>query len=103
MRILAIERDVPGVDPRRMQPHLREEAAAAWALAKRDLLREACFTVADNRAVLMLECGGEAEAREALRSLPLCREGLIDFDVFALRSYDGFERLFQDDAPSKKA
>jgi len=102
MRILAIERDVPGADPRQMQPHLEEEAAAVWALAKRDLLRDACFTVADHRAVLLLECGGEAEAREALRSLPLCREGLIEFDVLALRPYDGFERLFRDDARSEK-
>ena len=97
MRILAIERDVPGVNPKRMLPHLRKEAAAVWALTKSDVLRGAWFTVADHRAVLMLECAGEAEGRQILDSLPLVQRRLIDFDVCTLRPYDGFERLFSSD------
>lgn len=97
MRILVIERDVPGVESRRMRPLLKAEASAVWALKKGDVLREIWFT-ADHRAVLMLECVDEASAREVLRSLPLYREGLIDFEVAELFPYDGLERLFAEEA-----
>jgi len=93
MRILAIERDIPGADAVGMRRLLVEEAAAAWTLQKRDVLREIWFT-ADHRAVLLLECENETAAREALDSLPLFREGYIDFEILALLPYDGFERLF---------
>lgn len=41
----------------------------------------------------MLECDTEDEAVQHLNSLPLVREGFIAFEVSALRSYDGFDRL----------
>jgi len=103
MRILAIERDMPGVNPKRMLPHLRSEAAAVWALTKGDVLRGAWFTAADHRAVLLLECAGEAQARRILGALPLVKRRLIGFDVCALRPYDGFERLFSRGAPGAGA
>ena len=93
MRILAIERDIAGVDAEGMRGLLKDEAAAAWALQKQDVLREIWFTT-DHRAVLMLECESESAAHEALASLPLYREGYIDFEITALKPYDGFERLF---------
>jgi hypothetical protein len=36
----------------------------------------------------------EAEARDALASLPLVEEGLIIFEVILLVPHDGFARLF---------
>jgi hypothetical protein len=97
MRILVIERDIPGVESRRMRPLLKAEASAVWALTKQDVLRDIWFTP-DHRAVLMLECADEASAREVLRSLPLYREGLIDFEITELFPYDGLERLFTEKA-----
>jgi muconolactone delta-isomerase len=93
MQILAIERELRAIDPREHHDILREEAACVWRLKKRGVIREIWFTAADRRAVVLLECASEEEARENLASLPLVRERLIDFDVFALRSYDGFDRL----------
>jgi hypothetical protein len=72
---------------------LRDEAACVWALKKKEVIRDIWFTARNRLAVVMLECGTEEEAREHLAALPLVREGLIAFDVMALRSYDGFDRL----------
>ena len=93
MRILAIERDLP--TPAYANPHdlLREEAAGAWDLSKRGIIRDIWFT-ADRRAVVMLECLNAAEARQHLSVLPLMRHGLSAFTVLELRNYDGYERLF---------
>lgn len=93
MRVLAIEREQSTVDPERHRDVLREEARCVWSLQKQEVIREIWFTHRGCRAVVLLECGSEAEALRHLASLPLFREGLIAFDVIPLRSYDGFDRL----------
>jgi hypothetical protein len=93
MRILAIEQSIPGVDPDLIRSRLEEEAQAVWGLKMQDIVREIWFSP-DHRAVLMLECAGEAEAREALTRLPLFRDTLIGFELTPLLPYDGFDRLF---------
>ena len=42
----------------------------------------------------MLECKDVEEAEDHLKTLPLVKEGLIDFDIIALEPYSGFSRLF---------
>jgi muconolactone delta-isomerase len=94
VQILAIERELAAINALKHRNVLRQEAARVWALKKRSVIRDIWFTVADQRAVLILECRTVGEAKRLLSSLPLVRERLIDFDVFALRSYNGFDRLF---------
>ena len=93
MQILAIEREVAPIDSHRHRDLLREEAACVWELKKKELVRDIWFTVPGRLAVVMLECASKEEAQRHLAALPLVREGLIAFDVMALRSYDGFDRL----------
>ena len=93
MQILAIERELAALDPQRHRDLLREEAACVWALKKSEVIREIWFTRRDRSAVVLLECASEEEAKQVLATLPLVREKLIGFDVLALRSYDGFDRL----------
>ncbi len=93
MRILAIERELSALDPRQHADLLRKEAACVWDLKKRDVIRDIWFTQRDHRAVVLLECPTEAEARQHLQSLPLVRARYIDFDICALQPYDGFDRL----------
>lgn len=94
MRILAIERELtpPGAS---VPPDLlRREATEVWALQKQGVIRDIWFTTQGRNAVVMLECLNGAEARRHLAALPLVRTGMIDFTVFELQSYDGYERLF---------
>ncbi len=94
MKILAIERDVPGVSDQAYGPHLANEAARAWELYQAGVIRELHFVKEESRAVLVLECADKAEARAHLRTLPLVARGLIDFDILPLSAYPGFARLF---------
>ena len=98
MKILAIEREVAGVSAESCAPHLAAEAARAWELHQAGVIRELYFRADRREAVLILECADVEEARGALATLPLAREGLIAFELIPLVAYPGFARLFATDA-----
>jgi len=96
MKILALEKDVPGVRPEDFTPQIkRAEAACTWELYKSGTLRELYFRQDQPNAVLVLECAGVDEARQVLATLPLVQANLIAFEVIPLKAYPGFERLFE--------
>jgi hypothetical protein len=94
MKILALEKEVPGVTADQFPPHLLAEARRVWELYKSGIVREMYFRQEKTEAVLILECASAAEAREALETLPLVQEKLIDFEIIPLIPYPGLERLF---------
>lgn len=94
MKILALEQEVPGVTAGQFPPHLQAEARRVWDLYKAGVIREMYFRQEKTDAVLVLECASVAEAWEALETLPLVREKLIDFELIPLTPYPGLERLF---------
>jgi muconolactone delta-isomerase len=94
MRILAIEREVPGVTDEAFKPHLMEEAVRVWELYQAGVFRELYFRQDQLSAVLLLECVDAEEAGEVLNTLPLVKEELIAFDIIPLAPYPGFSRLF---------
>jgi muconolactone delta-isomerase len=96
MKILALEKEVPGVrEDQFSEEILQAEAAKAWDLYQSGVLREFYFTADTHAAVLLLECDSADSARSHLARLPLVQAGLIDFDVKALAPYPGFARLFR--------
>jgi hypothetical protein len=95
MKILAIEREVPGVSDEQFRPELlKAEAARAWELYQAGVFREMYFRADRPDAVLVLECATVEEASAALGTLPLVKEKAIAFDLIPLRAYPGFARLF---------
>lgn len=94
MKILAIEKEMPGLTSVDYQPWLEAEARKAWELQQEGLIRELYFTD-DHCAVLVLEARDKAHAREIVNLLPLVQQKLIDFELLALTAYPGFERLFK--------
>jgi muconolactone delta-isomerase len=94
MKILALERDIPGVRDEQFQPHLKAEAARVWELYQEGLLREIYFRQDHTNAVLVLECADVQEAKRVLETLPLVRQGLIEFEIIPLLPYSGLSRLF---------
>ena len=95
MKILAIEKDIPGVTESDYTPYLEAEARKAWDFHQKGLIRELYFTE-DQYAVLVLETDDKTHAREILNQLPLVQQKLIDFDLMALTAYLGFARLFKE-------
>jgi len=94
MKILAIEKEMPGVSDTDYQPYLEAEARKAWELHQEGLIRELYFND-DHCAVLLLEAQDKAHARQIVDQLPLVQQKLIDFDLMVLSAYTGFERLFR--------
>ncbi len=94
MKILAMEREKPGLTDDDFRPHLKAEAARAWELYQAGVFRELYFREDDHTAVLILECPDVDAARAVLDSLPLVKAGLITFDIVPLIPYPGFARLF---------
>ena len=94
MKILAIEREVPGLSGEAFAPHLQAEAARVWELYQAGVIRELYFRQDQHSAVLVLECAHAKEASEILNTLPLVKEKLITFDILPLIPYPGFSRLF---------
>jgi hypothetical protein len=95
MKILAIENEIEGKRKEEFLPHLRSEASEVWCLYQDDVIREIYFDNENQRAILILECKDEKEAKERLSELPLVKEKLIQFEVITLSPYPGYSRLFK--------
>ena len=96
MKLLALEREVPGTTAEQFQPFLEAEAAKVWELYQAGVFRELYFRQDRSEAVLVLECADVQEADRVLGTLPLVQQGLITFEVIPLVPYPGFSRLFAD-------
>jgi len=94
MKILAMEMEIEGVKPEQYTPYLKAEAACVWEMYRDGIIRELYFRQDRSTAVLVLECAGDIDARQALAGLPLVQAGLIRFEVIPLIPYPGFARLF---------
>jgi hypothetical protein len=94
MKILALEKEIPGVTAEQFLPYLKAEAEQVWNLYKAGVIREIYFRENENLAVLILECENDRQARATLETLPLVNQKLIEFEVIPLIAYPGFERLF---------
>ena len=94
MKIIALEREIPGTASEQFNPYLKAEAEKVWQFYQSGLIRELYFRQDQTTAVLVLECDDLQAARAALDELPLVRAGLIEFVLIPLMPYPGFGRLF---------
>jgi len=97
MKILAIEKDIPGATGVASRSLLKDEAARVWELYQSGVLREIYFRQGRTNAVLVLECASLEDASLILGTLPLVHERLIEFEVIPLIPYPGISRLFGDE------
>ena len=96
MKILAIEKDVVGFRKNELDATLlRQEAMRAWELQQSGRIREMYFRADKPLAILILECDSTDQAKEILSTLPLVRDGIIEFEIIPLVAYSGFQRLFK--------
>jgi hypothetical protein len=94
MKILAIEKEIEGVNWDNMEDVLEQEAQHVFQLYLSASLREIYFTE-DKNAVLILETVDKESAKEILDSLPLVKNRKIKFDIMELRPYTGYERIIK--------
>ena len=94
MRILAIEKELPGKTEADFPNHSKAEAHQVWKLIQEEKIREIYFRRDQDSAVILLECQDLKEAVNILDTLPLVKNNLIQFELIPLRPYPGLERLF---------
>lgn len=93
MKILAIEKEVPGVVWSTVSKELlAQEALDVYRMYLTEQLREHYFNE-DNCAVLVLECDSKAQAQTLLGKLPLVEQNLITFEIMELHPYTGYDRI----------
>ena len=95
MKIIALEKEKPGIKPDEFQLYLEDEASKVWHLYKEGVIREIWFRADQNTAVLVLESDSLNDAEKILNDLPLVKNKLIEFEIIPLKPYTGFERLFK--------
>lgn len=99
MKILALDRPLPGATPEKYQPHLLNEIRHTWQSVKKGLIRDIYFRQDRPGVAIFLECGSVEEAKQILADLPLVKAGLIDFEAIPLGPFTNWEFLF---APENK-
>ena len=93
MKILAIEKGVPGVDWSTVSKELlTQEALDVYRMYLMEQLREHYFNE-EKCAILVLECDSKAQAQVLLGKLPLVEKNLITFEIMELHPYTGYDRL----------
>ncbi len=92
MKILAIEKEIPGADWTGSEQILRNEALHVKKLMEQGIIKEIFFNE-ENCAVIILESKSIEDAKVVLSDLPLVKACLIDFELMELRRYTGFDRI----------
>ena len=94
MKIIALEREIKGINWENSGQLLEQEAHHVFQLYLSDCLREIYFTEEKN-AVLILETMDKQSAKSVLDALPLVKSGKIKFEIMELKPYSGFERIIK--------
>lgn len=98
MKILALDRPLPGATMEKVGLHLHDEIRHTWAANKTGVLRDIYFRQDRPGVAIFLECASVSEAEGLLADLPLAKAGLIEFEVIPLGAFVNWELLF---APAK--
>ena len=96
MQILALSRRLPATTVERLSGLAAAEAAAAWKLHAQGVIRSVHMCPERPGSMVVLECESLEEARAHLATLPMVRDGLIDFDLSRMLPFTGYAALFRD-------
>lgn len=94
MKILCLDRPLPGATFEKYQPHLLDEIRHAWQSYKDGLIREIYFRQDRPGVAIIAECASAEEAKQAFADLPLVKAGLIEIEAIPLGPFANWELLF---------
>lgn len=98
MKIIAIEKELPGAAAEQFQQLAEAEARKVWEFQQAEFIRESYFIKNETRAVLILEAENILAAEAKLAQLPYVKESLITFELIPLKPYPGLSRLFKEES-----
>lgn len=94
MKILALDRPLPGATMDKYVPHLKDEVRHTWTAYKQDVVRDIYFRQDRPGVAILLECASADEAKAVVADFPLVKAGLIEFEVIPLGPFTNWELLF---------
>jgi hypothetical protein len=99
MKILCIDRPLPGATFEKYQPHLQAEVRHTFETYKQGIIRDIYLRQDRPGVAIFLECSSVDEAKRVLAEFPLAKAGVIDFELIPLGPFTNWELLF---APAPK-
>jgi hypothetical protein len=94
MKMLCLDRPLPGATFEKYQPYLNDEVRRTWQAYENGFVREIYFRQDRPGVTIILECANVDEARKAFADFPLAKAGLIEFDIIPLGPFVNWEMLF---------
>ena len=94
MKILCLDRPLPGATFEKYQPHLLNEIRHTWQEYKKDFVREIYFRQDRPGVAIIVESPSVAEVQKAFAELPLVKAGLIEMETIPLGPFANWEFLF---------
>lgn len=93
MKILAIDKILPTATEESIRTAVIPDAMHTWVLYTKDMVREAYFRKDRPGVVLVLECPTVEDAKTLLRTFPMVKAGVVDFDIIPLGHFVPFGTL----------
>lgn len=93
MKILAIDKILPTATEENIRGVVIRDALHTWILYTKDVIREVYFRKDRPGVVLILECASVDEAKGLLKTFPMAKAGVVDFDVIPLGHFVPFGTL----------
>lgn len=94
MRFICLDIPLDGVSIDDYKPHMVEEASYGWELYKSEFIREVFYRKDRLGVVLIAESESVESCYSELKKFPLCREGVIDWQIIPVGPFMGWESLF---------
>lgn len=94
MKILCLDRPLPGATFEKYQPHLQAEVRHTWENYKKGVIRDVYFRQDRPGVAIFLECSSLEEAKAVVAEFPLAKAGLLDFDLIPIGPFTNWELLF---------
>ncbi len=93
MKILAIDKILPTATEENIRGVVIKDALHTWVLYTKDVVREFYFRKDRPGVVLILECASVEEAKTLLKTFPMAKAGVVEFDVIPLGHFVPFGTL----------
>lgn len=95
MKFLALLPATAKASPADFAPYEEAESERVWQLYTEGKLLEIYLRTDRIGAVITLQCASRQEAQQAMESLPLVKEGLLDVELIPLTAWPEMARMLE--------
>lgn len=94
MKILCLDRPLPGATFEKYQPHLLDEIRQTWSAYTNGVIREIYFRQDRPGVAIIAEGACVEEVKKVFADFPLVKNGLIEIEAIPLGPFVNWQFLF---------